>query len=872
MLIEWAGMARYANSSKIGYKRICSVLQQLAEDEERRVISARTSWIKGTPPRTTSPAALLTPIGVLNFLHYPVIGDREAGIGEAYGETFSWALEDDGFDRLGRLRPASNEERSNPKANASFVSWLMSDNEPLFWLSGKAASGKSTLMKYLYHDARTKDKLKEWTGGADPVIAAFFFFERGDPLQKTRDGLLRSLLYQILSQRRDLVPLVYAADKADRTLPKVTWPALKEAFSQLLNCIPESIKICLFVDGLDEYRILDRAKDYGRDEMHLLSYGTNDDFKDYPEGNWIRDGHHEIASMFQNIKKPNVKVCVASRELAPFEAAYSATPRLRIHELTKNDIHDYVYSQLMGEGNEQFYDSEEVKDIADTVVKHAEGVFLWVRLVVEELKRGQDDGDRIEDLWIKLMRLPKTLGGKNGLYMRMIDMSPSRAEAVKLFQLCSYHKAPPDLEVLFYAADGLYETEHPRRTVFAESEIAELSQTSQTPLRAIKQEIRFLTKDQKQRNLNQLERRLKSRCMGLLEIPRTSKKVQFMHQTAKEFIFQQIRHLQLEEESQECRDLALQFLSAYVLKIKRHYLRTTNNQNTSDRDSIDFCFERLSFFAKLIDSWRRVSVLTPFSSLGESQNEIYFRLMEEAKKLSETPELSPEQAMIRQHFEIFLRRYAPSKEEFRPWDFPSMCASLGLDLYFQIALERGSIEPDVKVELVTELFKSDMAIHDPSKFRIVENILSSGVDLHRKAERPIYAMSAWETLLHFAVNQKQLSRSRPRSRKDGSAIKLIWSVSSIDRNISSQDKVTFVIHGEKESDVTSIWEGSLLQLICTLRQGEYSLEYTELFAKVIGRLTQGAKAGMIDGSDVPPFPDLPSSWKVEVKVSRDNAT
>jgi hypothetical protein len=98
------------------------------------------------------------------------------------------------------------------------------------------------------------------------------------------------------------------------------------------------------VDGLDEYRMIDREKYYGENEMHLLSYGTNDGFKDYSEGNWIRDGHQEIASLFQNIKAQNVKICVASRELTPFEAAFATTPRLRIHDFTKGDIVTYVYS------------------------------------------------------------------------------------------------------------------------------------------------------------------------------------------------------------------------------------------------------------------------------------------------------------------------------------------------------------------------------------------------------------------------------------------------------------------------------------------------------------------------------------------------
>ncbi len=53
--------------------------------------------------------------------------------------------------------------------------------------------------------------------------------------------------------------------------------------------------------------------------------------------------------------------------------------------------------------------------------------------MIEELRRGQDGRDRIEGLWTKLIRLPRTQGGKYGLYARIVDMSLSRDGAVSLF-------------------------------------------------------------------------------------------------------------------------------------------------------------------------------------------------------------------------------------------------------------------------------------------------------------------------------------------------------------------------------------------------------------------------------------------------------
>lgn len=667
-----------------------------------------------------------------------MIGDREAGIAETYGETFSWTLEDDGFDRLARMRPAADDEISKSKVDSSFVSWLVGDSDQLFWLSGKAASGKSTLMKYIYNDKRTKKKLRKWAGGNDPILAAFFFFERGDSLQKSREGLLRSLLYQILSQRRELISLIYDSNKEDRRapipLPQITWLALKEAFTRLLDCIPESTKVCLFVDGLDEYRMIDREKEYGTDELHLLSYGTNDDFRDYPEGSWIRDGHQEIATIFQNIKTPNVKICVASRELAPFEAAFASAPRLRIHEFTKKDIHHYVYSRLIGEGRQQFYDADEMKEIADTVVKHAEGVFLWVRLVVEELRRGQDDGDRIEDLWTKLMKLPKTLGGKNGLYMRMVDMSPSRDEAINLFRLTLHHKFPPDLDVLFYAAEELYERDRSIKKIFVDQEVRGCSAEilSDRPLRAVKQEVKFLTAEQSQRNLNQLERRLKSRCMGLLEVPRWSRKVQFMHQTAKEFIYQQLRSMQAEDKLLSA--LSLQFMSAYILKMKRYNL-AMGSQDTSGQNQVWSTFEY--WFSRLLSFAKDVEVFSGH------QNGSYFQLMEEVRKLCETPGQTQDERAINHCFETDLQ-IKSSPKGFSPWDFLSILVKQNLESYFRMTLERNGIDRDNGVKLMIELIKHchswTVMITDRPPLQFMEILFSRGVDMHRRIGKSAFAM------------------------------------------------------------------------------------------------------------------------------------
>lgn len=75
---------------------------------------------------------------LLQSLSFDTMKHRSETIAEAHQETFEWIFSDSEF------RPWSN-----------FREWLQSDNG-LYWLSGKAGSGKSTLMKYIVGHEETK--------------------------------------------------------------------------------------------------------------------------------------------------------------------------------------------------------------------------------------------------------------------------------------------------------------------------------------------------------------------------------------------------------------------------------------------------------------------------------------------------------------------------------------------------------------------------------------------------------------------------------------------------------------------------------------------------------------------------------------------
>jgi hypothetical protein len=84
---------------------------------------------------------------ILETLRFPTIGDRYEEIAENHQRTFQWMLRD--TEPCG-LQPWSN-----------FVSWLR-EGTGIYWVNGKAGSGKSTLMKYISEETITKTTLSTW--------------------------------------------------------------------------------------------------------------------------------------------------------------------------------------------------------------------------------------------------------------------------------------------------------------------------------------------------------------------------------------------------------------------------------------------------------------------------------------------------------------------------------------------------------------------------------------------------------------------------------------------------------------------------------------------------------------------------------------
>jgi hypothetical protein len=94
---------------------------------------------------------------IINSLYYPEMFDRQQGIKSPYFKTFEWIFDESPLPELDNQKPCAWKSgliRNREAMKGKSSRWLR-NSEPLFWISGKAGSGKSSLMSLVQADPRT---------------------------------------------------------------------------------------------------------------------------------------------------------------------------------------------------------------------------------------------------------------------------------------------------------------------------------------------------------------------------------------------------------------------------------------------------------------------------------------------------------------------------------------------------------------------------------------------------------------------------------------------------------------------------------------------------------------------------------------------
>lgn len=388
------------------------------------------------------------------------MNERVDRIEEAHSATFDWI-----FAQQTKL----NDEKSTREGNAMpFPEWLSKEDEPVFWISGKAGSGKSTLMKWICGYEETQQRLQAWAQKKPLFMCRFFLYELGTDLGKCREGMLRSILHQLLSSIHglQLVKMGYPRSSEDMRLtiqPDQSWSILRHVFNKVLSAMAElDWKLCLFVDGLDEYRNVEKWKknQYSDADLEMVYEGEDGD-EVWGSNMSIMDDHREVLLFFKSLcirYRSNLKLCLSSRELMIFEDGLGAFPRLRMQECTKSDIARFVGDQV----SQMNLERDEKEALAEKITTKSCGVFLWVRLVVKSVLDGYACGDTLKRLQEKVDQAPSRLCGPRGLFMKMLEPAirdpQARLESCRIFKMmnsiCRYKPTALPVEWIWYGLEG----------------------------------------------------------------------------------------------------------------------------------------------------------------------------------------------------------------------------------------------------------------------------------------------------------------------------------------------------------------------------------------------------------------------------------
>ena len=308
-------------------------------------------------------------------------------------------------------------------------------------------------------------------------------------------------------------------------------------------------RFCFFIDGLDEY-----------------------------------DGDPDhIVSVLESLRSwPDVKLCVSSRPWNEFIDAFGrhSDPQLALEDLTREDIKIYVRDTL--EENSRFkalkVRDNRSKDLVLEIVDKAQGVFLWVILVV---LKGLRNADRISDLQRRLQDFPDTLEKYFGHMIASVEpIYKEQTARTFIYAL----KAKEPLSLMTYS---LLDEE-------------DLDRVMAAPLNPLTHQDILSRQDD-------MRRRLNGRCKGLLEVAAEDvyshnelslgPLVDFHRRTVRDFLLTKDMHNMIVENLEPGFEPNLPICKALVAQLKA----LDYNANESQRWLKLQLFDELAIFARQVE-------------------------------------------------------------------------------------------------------------------------------------------------------------------------------------------------------------------------------------------------------------------------------
>ncbi|KAF5656051.1 heterokaryon incompatibility protein het-E-1 [Fusarium circinatum] len=264
-----------------------------------------------------------------------------------------------------------------------FQAW---DQDPphLLWISAPPGMGKTFIAIYL---SKHFEAIAKKESG---VATIFFFCDNKDASRNTAVGILKCLMYQLISHQPSLINTIMPQWKQqkERLFQETSFGSLWKLFENIVEKSEYKTIYCV-LDALDECE----AK-----SLSLL-------LRKFER---LSQGHLDSS--------PKLRlVCLSRRypENIP-EALWLFTKmELDTMDARKEDIDQFISFQVQGLAQKKGLSSEMWSSLEDTFQKKSEGTFLWVSLMVQDLQK-----QRLLDFEASLEMLPV---GLDAVYERVLQ-------------------------------------------------------------------------------------------------------------------------------------------------------------------------------------------------------------------------------------------------------------------------------------------------------------------------------------------------------------------------------------------------------------------------------------------------------------------
>ncbi|KAI1455840.1 WD40-repeat-containing domain protein [Annulohypoxylon moriforme] len=265
-----------------------------------------------------------------------------------------------------------------------FVSWKIGEPPGILWLTGRPASGKSILSSHVIEQVKSPG-----------ACCSYFFFKQREASKSTLSDCLRSLAFQMAMQDIRITERLLQLEGEGVTWDMTDeWSVWKRLFVNGIFKLPSISQHFWIIDGVDEctnFNCLFTKKLLATLPKGLRFFATSRNLEEIGRG---------LASLGSRVSLQSLSETDTLGDMRLF-----VTSRLRALDRLESD--------------------EDVNAMCEKILEKSSGLFLWVRLVLEEFENAWTS----EAMDAVLSEVPI---GLQDMYLRMLQLMEKDRRRVKL--------------------------------------------------------------------------------------------------------------------------------------------------------------------------------------------------------------------------------------------------------------------------------------------------------------------------------------------------------------------------------------------------------------------------------------------------------